>query len=123
MVLIACLFLMTNTLIWQMSKDDMYEVIAAGSGQLYPPPPDLPKRAETYLRRSTAIIALFYSGIWAIKLSFMLFFRRLGHNARGQKILGWTILVIVVATWLACLDTIHYRCLTSSFEYIGSTYA
>ncbi len=121
MVFIACLFLTTNTLIWQMSKEDLYEIIAVDSGQLYPPPVDLPERAQAYLRRSVAVIALFYSGLWAIKLSFMLFFRRLGQNVRNQKILWWTILVILVATWLACLGTIEYRCLLGSIEYIQST--
>ena len=120
MVLVACLLLMTNTLIWQMSKDDLYEIIAVESGQLYPPPADLASNATSYLKRSVAVIAFFYSGLWAIKLSFMLFFRRLGQNVTGQKVLWWTILVIVVASWLACLGTIHYRCLTGSFEYIES---
>ncbi len=122
MVLIACLFLMTNTLIWQFSKGALYEVIAVESGQLYPPPSDLPDRAQSYLRRSVAVIAFFYSGLWAIKLSFMLFFRRLGRNVRNQKIMWWTILAIVVATWLACLGTIQYGCLTGSFEHISSTF-
>ena len=121
MVFIACLFLMTNTLIWQMSKNDLYEIIAVDSGQLYPPPVDLPERAQAYLQRSVAVIAFFYSGLWAIKLSFMLFFRRLGQNVRNQKILWWTILVMLVATWLACLGTIEYRCLLGSVEYIQST--
>ena len=120
MVLLACLFLMTNTLIWQFGKDDLYETIAVASGQLYPPPADLANHATSYLRKSVAVIAFFYSGLWAIKLSFMLFFRRLGQNVTGQKYLWWTILVIVVASWLASLGTIHYRCLTGSFEYIES---
>ena len=120
MVLIACLLLMTNAWIWQMSKDDLYEVIAVASGQLYPPPSDFSTNTRAYLRRSVAVIAFFYSGLWAVKLSFMLFFRRLAQNVTGQKGLWWTILVIVVATWLACLGTIHYCCLAGSFEYIES---
>ena len=120
MVLIACLLLLTNALAWQMSKDDLYEVIAVSSGQLYPPPSDLSTTATAYLRRSVAVIVFFHSGLWAVKLSFMLFFRRLAQNVSGQKVLWWTILVIVVASWLACLGTIHYRCLTGSFEYIES---
>ena len=120
MVLIACLLLMTNALIWQVSKDDMYEVIAVASGQLYPPPSDLSTNATAYLRRSVAVRVFFYSGLWAVKLSFMLFFRRLAQNVTGQKGLWWTILVIVVATWLACAGTTDYRCLAGSFEYIES---
>ena len=120
MVLVACLFLLTNTLIWQFTKGDLYELITVASGQRYPPPPDLAQHAETYLKRSVAIIAFFYSGLWAIKLSFMLFFKRLGRNVRRQNVLWWTILAVVVASWLACIGTIQYRCLTGSFEYVQS---
>ena len=123
MVLIACLFLMINTLILQTSKDDMYLTIAVASGQLYPPPPDIAELTQTYTRSFGAVIALFYAGLWAIKLSFMLFFRRLGHNVSNQKVLWWTILFFVVATWLTCLGTTPWHCLLGSFEYIESIYA
>ena len=120
MVLIAILFLMINTLIWQFTKDDLYVLIAVESGQLYPPPSDLPERARRYLKRSVAVIFLFYSGLWAIKLSFMLFFKRLGRNIRGQRIIWWTVMAFIAASWLACLGTIQYHCLTGSFDYIES---
>ena len=122
MVFIACLFLTTNTLIWQFTKGDLYELIAVESGQLYPPPSDLPQRAQSYLKRSVAVIALFYSGLWAIKISFMLFFKRLGRNVMNQKIIWWTILTVIIASWFACIGTIQYRCLTGSFDYIECKY-
>ena len=123
LVLIACLFLTANTLIWQFTKGNFYELIAVESGQLYPPPADLPQPARTYLKRSVAVIAFFYSGLWAIKFSFMLFFRRLGRNIRHRKVIWWTILAVIIASWLACLGTIQYRCLTGSSEYIESKFA
>ena len=96
----------------------MYENIAVSTGQLFPPPPDFPHNTETYLRRTVVVISFFYTGLWAVKLSFLLFFKRLGQNVRNQKLLWWAVLAIIAATYFACLGTIEYHCLAGTFLYI-----
>ena len=118
LVFFACLLLLINSIIWQVSKDDLYLDIGISSGQIFPPPVDFPERTTRYLRRTVIVIVFFYTGLWAIKLSFLIFFRRLGHNVRNQKPVWWTVLAITVATYFACLGTIEYHCLAGSFEYI-----
>ena len=71
-----------------------------------------------YLGRSIVVIVFSYTGLWAIKLSFLTFFRPLGHNARNQKPVWWTVLAMTVTTYFAYLGTIEYHCLAGSFEYI-----
>ena len=66
---------MSNTLIWQTSKDDdMYEVIAVESGQLYPPLPD------PFQTGSDLFIKIYY-------YNRSLLFRSLGHQALRHAIL------------------------------------
>ena len=120
LAMFAWVLLLISTIIWQVSKDKMYENIAVSAGQLYPPPPDMPHNTEVYLRRSVVVIVFFYTGLWSIKLSFLLFFRRLGQKVRNQKLVWWTVLTVTVATYFACLGTIEYRCLAGSFGYIAS---
>lgn len=96
----------------------MYETIAVSVGQLFPPPVNFEHHAEQYLRKSVAVIIFFYTGLWSIKLSFLIFFRRLGQNVRNQKIVWWSVLIITTASYFACLGDIDYKCLASPFSYI-----
>ena len=122
LVLFACLLLLINTIIWQVSKSDLYLNLEVSSGQIFPPPANFPERTTRYLRRAVALIIFFYTGLWAIKLSFLIFFKRLGHNVRNQKAVWWTVFAITVATYCATLGTIEYRCLAGSFTYILGEY-
>ncbi|KAL8941874.1 MAG: hypothetical protein Q9216_001984 [Gyalolechia sp. 2 TL-2023] len=79
--------------------------------------------AGSFFKSTAAMTILFYSALWSIKLSFLLFFRRLGTNVHGQRRLWWPIFGITVATYFACIGTIQYRCLVTSFEYLTANCA
>lgn len=119
LVFFAWVLLLTNTVLWQVGKKAMYENIAVSSGQLFPPPVNFAHNSEQYLRRSVAVIIFFYTSLWAIKLSFMIFFKRLGQNVRHQNVVWWTVLAITAASYFACLGDINYKCLVSSFSYLS----
>lgn len=119
LVFFAWVVLLVSAALWQTGIDALYENIAVSSGQLYPPPASFPHRTERYLRKSLAVIVFFYTGLWSVKLSFLIFFKRLGHSVRHQNTMWWAVLAINVATYLTCLGTIEYRCLASSFSYIS----
>lgn len=120
LVMIAWLMLASNALIWQLNKDALYTLMAVSNRHLLSPPKTFVQDTERYLRCSTVIIAFFYSGLWSVKLSFLILFRRLGHRVqgRGRKIQWWTVLGITVASYFAVLGTIQYHCLTASFQDI-----
>ena len=118
LVLFSCVLLLTNTITWQVVKGDLYLNMAVSAGQLYPPPADFPRRTERYLRASVAIIMFFYTGLWAIKLSFLVFFKKLGENVRHQTLIWWSVLAVTCASYFACLGTIEYKCLAGSFMHI-----
>ena len=109
---------LSSTVIWQVYKEDLYENLDVSSGLLFPPPESFPKDTEAYLKASVAVIIFFYSSLWFVKFSFLVFFRRLGDRVRGQNILWWVVAAITAATWLASLGTLDYPCLTGSFEYL-----
>lgn len=118
LVLFSCVLLLTNAIIWQVVKEDLYLNLAVSAGQLYPPPADFPTRTERYLRASVAIIIFFYTGLWAIKISLLVFFKKLGQNVRNQTIIWWSVLAVTCASYFVCLGTIEYKCLAGSFMYI-----
>ena len=121
LVLVAWIMFLSSTVIWQIFKEDLYENLNVSSGALYPPPKTFASDTEDYLKASVAVIVFFYSSLWFVKFSFLVFFRRLGHRVRGQNILWWVVAGITVASWLASLGTLEYSCLTGSFEYIVGT--
>ena len=120
LVFFAWVLLLTNAALWQTGKDALYQTMAVSAGQLFPPPADFTHQSEQYLRKSVAVIIFFYTGLWSIKLAFLLFFKRLGHNVKNQNVVWWTVLVITAASYFACLGDIDYHCLTSSFAWISS---
>ena len=121
LVFFAWLLLLVSTVLWQTGKDALYQNIAVSSGQLYPPPADFAHQSEQYLRKSIAVIVFFYAGLWSIKLAFLIFFKRLGHNVKNQDIVWWIVFVITAASFFVCVGDIDYRCLASSFSYIEGT--
>ncbi|KAI9891963.1 MAG: hypothetical protein M1814_002158 [Vezdaea aestivalis] len=53
-----------------------------------------------YLRLQFTSMGLFYSCIWSIKLSFMMFYRRFFKDLRDHMIAWWIILAITLLTYL-----------------------
>ncbi|KAL8906626.1 MAG: hypothetical protein Q9171_006194 [Xanthocarpia ochracea] len=67
-------------------------------------------RNTDLLRSLAPFSVLFYTCLWTVKLSFLLFFRRLGLNVRGQKIWWWCVLVITLLTWAATVADNDWKC-------------
>ena len=121
LVLVAWLMLLASAIIWQFNKDVLYMTLAISAGALSTVPENFPAEMQRYLRHSIAAFVFFYSGIWSIKLSFLIFFRQLGSHFWGQKILWWSIFGVTIATYFVSLGTIHYHCFNSSFQHIMGT--
>lgn len=121
LVLIAWLMLVATAIIWHYAKVGLYVLLGVQSGQQRAPP-DFDTKAGRYLHLSAAVIILFYSSLWCVKLSFLIFFRRLGRNVRRQKLIWWSVLTVVVASYFATLGTPPYRCMLPRFEVIASEY-
>jgi hypothetical protein len=104
---------------WQLLADDMYLNNAVSRG-VQMPPQDFVERSETFLKASAAIVFLFYSTLWSIKLSFLFFFRRLYINIAGRwMIFWWAITAATIATWAVCVGNIDYKCLVSPIAEIA----
>lgn len=65
---------------------------------------------------STSVLSII--GIWLVKLNFLLFFYRLGHQVRKYRIFWWIVLVFCIACGAACLGLMQYRCLFGDVETI-----
>ena len=71
-----------------------------------------------YYKSAVVVLVFFYTSLWAIKTSFLLFFRRLGHNVTGQKVIWWCVFGFTVASYFVCIGDIQYTCLAAPLENI-----
>jgi hypothetical protein len=58
--------------------------------------------------------------LWCIKFSFLAFFRRLGHNVKGQKVLWWTVLFLTTTGLAISVGVIDYHCMFATLEHAAS---
>lgn len=116
-VAFAVVLAIVYAIMLQILAKDMYSMMEVTTG-LKPPMANLASISERWLRGSVAFILLYYSIIWSIKMSFLLFFKRLGTNVSHQNTLWWTIFVFTIATYFVCVGTTEYNCRTRSFEWI-----
>lgn len=106
------------------------------------PPESTGLFSEDYLSRLTLVwradgvaIVLSVFGIWTIKMNFMLFFYRLGHQIRVYANFWWVAVVIIVACGAVLFGIFPYDCMfndsawtnthcatTSKMGYIYSVY-
>ncbi|KAI0903455.1 hypothetical protein F4823DRAFT_635728 [Ustulina deusta] len=56
------------------------------------------------------ISVLVYIGLWIIKVNFLVFFYRLGHQLPRFRIFWWVVLCIVIATGIAETVVVVFKC-------------
>ena len=91
---------LANAALWQKAVNNLYAVVAVDSVQRSLPP----------LHSFFVSHLLYYTALWSIKLSFLLFFRKLGIDIRRHMILWYCVLGYTVASYVICLGTIDYKC-------------
>lgn len=107
---------LASAVIWQIFAKYMFEMLAVAYGSQ--PGPHFATEFEHYSKASAAVVILFYSTLWAIKISFLIFFKRLGKNIRRQELLWWPIFGFTMATYFASIGVIPYSCLMDSLDEV-----
>lgn len=115
-VVFALILALTSAILWQIFAKYMFQLLAVAYGT--PPGPNFPTDFEHYGKASAAVVIFFYSTLWAIKISFLIFFKRLGKNVRRQKLLWWPIFGFTMATYFASIGIIPYNCHMDSLDEV-----
>ncbi|KAK5993821.1 hypothetical protein PT974_07258 [Cladobotryum mycophilum] len=110
LVIAAWLMLLATSVIWQIKVPILYQLFEINRGGA----PLTTKFTDSYATFMPHIVTwsvLFYSCLWSVKFSFLLFFRRLGSKITHQyNIWWWIICVLTFAGWVACIADIDYKC-------------
>ena len=115
-VAFAWLLALLTAIDWQIVAKLAYRFQAVVSGKFWPPPDTFEKDTENYFKGTLVVLVFFFTSLWAIKLSFLMFFQRLGQNVTGQKKLWWCVFSLTVATYLVAIGVLQYSCLAGPFQ-------
>lgn len=87
----------------------MYYVLKISAG-VTAPGADFFPRLTSFARVQFAVELFFHTTLFAVKLSFLFFFRRLGQRVQGQQYIWWPVLFFSVASYAVSVGDIQYAC-------------
>ena len=114
LALIAWLLLVATAVILHLQQTAMYELFVF---LIIIPTPEQLEAQKTFQRSLLAVHIFYFTSLWTVKLSILVFFRRLGQNVRGKKI-WWCVTGFTIAIGASCIGSIQIKCLTRSWDYI-----
>lgn len=83
-------------------------------------PLDFKEQVDLFLKLQFSIITLFWTSLWAVKLSFLMFYRKILAGLPGHLIWWRLILVFTVLAYLGCQATNLKSCTPiSNYFHIG----
>jgi hypothetical protein len=103
--------------LWQYAARDMYYTLDVESG-IEAFEADFFDRLHRWLMVSMIAELFFYTSLVSIKLSFLMFFRRLDTNVNYLKWLWWPTLFFTLATYFISVGNQKYKCEIGSTETI-----
>ncbi|KAI0533329.1 hypothetical protein GGR58DRAFT_487130 [Xylaria digitata] len=116
-IIFAWTLALLSAILWHFVSPYLYAYFEVTSG-LSAPGPLFVLHTEQYYTGQLIVLIFFYTGLWSVKFSFLMFFRRLGKNVDKRRYLWWAALIITIATYLVCIGTIQYKCLARPLEEI-----
>jgi hypothetical protein len=66
-----------------------------------------------FVHSYAAVTVLFYTALWTIKVSFLIFFYRIRQNTTQHKVLWWVAFITTLVTYFASLGTREWGCLVA----------
>ena len=119
MIIFALLTLLLTACLWQWGARDFY--VGLNVQPEYGVVPTLPDDWQPRLRRAINVWAInhfmMYTCLTAVKLSVLLFFRRLGHRQMKRvQMVWWPTVAVVVAAWIIMMGISPWRCFTASTD-------
>lgn len=99
-------------------KDLVYLQIYVGLGW-QAPPPDLAPRMLEFEKRAQVCSALVWMAIYAVKFSFLTFFRRLVRRVRLLVSWWWSVFAVLLVSGLVSLPLAFIVCSDFSEHYLG----
>ncbi|KAF2634281.1 hypothetical protein P280DRAFT_524244 [Massarina eburnea CBS 473.64] len=117
---LAWLLLLAQAIVFQIFTPIIYEVTEIGAGIR---PLNLNSIGDLVLKHmqgATTVQVLYHTELWSVKMSFLVFFYRLGGHVRGYRIAWWGVVAFTVATGCVCIGTVEWACFKDALKSSAS---
>ena len=101
---------LANAALWQRAQGPLYMTVGVTSGQITTLPLDFENKFFVYTHTQFASYILYYASLYTTKLSFLLFFYKLGEKVRRQRIIWWSALVFVIVSYSISFGLVDFNC-------------
>lgn len=116
LVLLAYSTFLVNDIMWQFQLKLVYDAFDAATGRK--PYTDGWWIMMKHLHRSMfAASMLCLCCLWAVKLSFLLFFRKLGQRAKDFRVWWRCVLGMTIAAWIISIAVFPFNCFIVHLDY------
>ncbi|KAL4924159.1 uncharacterized protein BDV17DRAFT_221655 [Aspergillus undulatus] len=117
LVFVAWSLHLATTITWQVKSDTIYLFYAVNAGTVQWTP-DLADRFNDLFRVLGVVSIMFYLGLWSIKMSFLVFFYRLGSRVKSHRIWWWVVFGFTVALGILSVADGNYKCCFNGWGFI-----
>ncbi|KAF3055562.1 hypothetical protein GL218_06896 [Daldinia childiae] len=104
--------------LWQWAATDMYYIMNVQAALDVYNPNTYMVSLRNWLNASLIAELFFYTALFSIKLSFLLFFRRLGSGIAHFKYIWWPVLIVTSGSYSSAVGNVDYKCLVGTIEQI-----
>lgn len=117
LVVAAWLMLLLSAVLWEVKGGLLYWMYDVQYGRR-PPSPEFVPAYATFMPLVFVWSVLYPSCLWAVKFSFLVFFRRLGFQVNQNKGWWWSVSAIAAGGWVVSVADIDFRCTLADITYI-----
>jgi hypothetical protein len=110
-VTLAISILLAHAIVITVMAGPMYDILAvAASNGAFVPPANFMERSTFYLRCQFAATCLFWSCVWAVKASFLVFYKTLIDGLKYLPTIWWIIVGITSMSYVASIISYPVSC-------------
>lgn len=120
LVYFALSVLISMAVLYTLVAPTMFTLDAISLGKALPGP-DLMENADFYLKCQFAIILLFWTCLWAVKVAILMFYKNLFVRLPTRMKLWWAVLAMVLLLYLGCWASQLASCAPVSSYFVLGT--
>ncbi|KAK4223292.1 hypothetical protein QBC38DRAFT_548596 [Podospora fimiseda] len=119
LLVFACLLVLTTAIIWQQVAADMFDALRISAGVKIPDDlGEFLRKVERWMRFSLVVQLTYCTTLTAVKLSVLLFFRRIDTNVDKLRYVWWPLVGFVVVLYGVSIATQPYKCMMGTVQFI-----